>query len=228
MKELENVFGKKVIALESAQMIGYVLDIVFSADLKTFKGYILADEESEREVFLPYKSVTAENDECFFVLNERECQSYFDEARTNPLGKIVYGYDGIDLGRVQSIITAKDKVVKIVTTKGEILPKHILSVSEQYIIFSNKKNKQRGDNPFKVEQENLPKVKAMEISPSIEISRPTKISLNPSMILNKTATCDIFGFNNELLIKKGEIINQNLINKAKKHNKLNYLIFNSK
>ena len=152
MKELENVFGKKVIALESAQMIGYVLDIVFSADLKTFKGYILADEESEREVFLPYKSVTAENDECFFVLNERECQSYFDEARTNPLGKIVYGYDGIDLGRVQSIITAKDKVVKIVTTKGEILPKHILSVSEQYIIFSNKKNKQRGDNPFKVEQ----------------------------------------------------------------------------
>ena len=44
----------------------------------------------------------------------------------------------------------------------------------------------------------------------------------------KLATSMEEGYNNEIIAKKYDIINQNIINRAKKHNKLNFLFYYSK
>jgi len=42
-------------------------------------------------------------------------------------------------------------------------------------------------------------------------------------LIGRVMTNDIFGYNNEIIVQKNEIISQKIINKAKKHNKLNFL-----
>ena len=68
----------------------------------------------------------------------------------------------------------------------------------------------------------------MPIQQKIEPQIPQRVSMDPRSLIGKMATKDIFGLNNELIIKKYEIITQKKLNEIKKHNKLNILFYNCK
>ncbi len=234
MENLNGIFGKKVISLSEGKKVGYILDVSIDSKLKYLLGFIVADEESEHELFLPLANIVSQNEECVFIESSSDTQLMFDEFTNNPLGKMVYDRRGITLGKVVDLVILGSKIDKIITDKGEIKQKYIYSVGEDCLIFSTTKKKVDGDVSIfkdKSTAKRLPKIETMASFKSINspiITSPIKLFGNSEMLLNKTATCDIFGFNNEILIKKGEIITKNKIEKLKKHGKLNYLIFNSK
>jgi len=66
------------------------------------------------------------------------------------------------------------------------------------------------------------------LAQSGSVSKPTRISLTPPSVIGKVVTCDIFGYNNEILFHKNEVITKSKLDKAKKHGKLSIVLFNCK
>ena len=224
-KFIEHI-GKRVISLDEARELGYILDLSFD-DKLNFIGYVVIDGETENEVFLPLAKVQSAG-ENIIVESAASLQPLLLE-NNNPRFKEVVSTDGVSLGRVTDVKLVGKKIDTLITEKGELKSKHILCQSKNIIIFTKikKNNKKNEKNSQKIL--NLPKIEIMNIAnDATEQTFPTRVSLSPKMILNKKATQDILGLNNELIIKKDEIITQKSIEKAKKHNKINYLIFNCK
>lgn len=214
MKKISQEIGKKIISIDGGIEVGYLLDLAFDESLQKFLGYIIVDKESENEMFISYKDMKI--GECC-IIDKTTALLPFSEQSYNPFGKSVYSSDGIFLGIVEDLELKGQKIAKIITNYCEISSKYI-SAAGDCLIFSKARHSK---SIFKI---NRPKVEIMATP------RPqplTKIAMFPSMILDRVATNDVYGFNNEIIVRKGEKITQKIVEKAKKHNKINNLIFNS-
>ncbi len=246
MKDIKvsEFIAKDIVAINNGQNIGYVLNICFDANLTKLVGFIVADEESERENFLSKQDVKIIGDDCIFVEEAYKLQLNYSGISNNPICKKVYDDKGCFLGVVLDVICDGLKPIKLITSICEIPINKIYSNGIDCLFFSDKKKRKKTTNNFSFTHEGLlPKVEtqrfeigANENKSKFQITNkkenlvinPSKVTLAPSALLNKTATCDVFGLNNELIIKKGQVINQGKIDKAKKHGKINLLILNSK
>ena len=59
----------------------------------------------------------------------------------------------------------------------------------------------------------------------MQISKPEKVSLSSKFYVGKCACDDVFGYNNERIVKREEKVTKSIFENAKKHNKLNELFF---
>ena len=224
MKNIEMQISKKVISFNEGNLIGFILDICFDDKLKNFIGYIVCDEETGEELFLACEKVVAENNECIFINSAEDTEINFSPS-FNPIGKSIYDKKGVYLGKVKSVIVRGKVVDKLITEIAEIRQKYIYS-NGKFIIFSQKRRKNLKIFKKNEKINNYPKIEIMSKKPQVTL--PTRLITSPEQILNRIATRDIFGLNNELIIKKGDVITQNKLEKAKKHNKISFLLFNSK
>ena len=233
MEKVSEKISKKVVSIEDGDCVGYILSACFDAQLKTLEGFVVADEESEKEMFLPFAAICMETDEYVFVENSSKLSIAVDDF-INPVGKIVFDLNGVDFGRVNDVITERKNVKKIITDKCEIVVNQIYSFGKDFIFISNKRKLNKKSKKIQKNVENLPKiqiqsVKIEENEENIHVksfSKPMRISMTPTSVVGKFATCDIFGLNNELILHKNEVISQAKLAKAKKHGKLNFVIFN--
>ena len=211
---MENI-SKIVVSKNDGRRIGYVLDIAVNLKNFNFDGYYVVDEESEAEFFLPISAVLAISDQ--FVVIEDVSKLEFSGMRNSLLGKTIIDDSGNDYGVVREILFLKNKVQKFVTSKCEILPKNIQSVGADFIFVTfSKKRKSHAKEVFK------------RVEPEIVVSiqsKPEKINLSNEFYVGKAVKQDVFGYNNERIIAKGETITKHAVEKAKKHNKLNELFF---
>lgn len=235
MKSLRSYISKSLVSIEEGERVGYVLDCVLDDGLKRLEGFVIVDDESEEEKFLPARKIRSENEEFLFVLNSFEVEFLTSETSNNPVGKRVFDEKGNDYGKVEDVILSDSfKLEKLVTNRCEINQKNIITNGKNFLFFGNKrkiniKNQNYFEKNKKNNQiiENYPKIKIQEKLQE-EVTSPQKIYSSAISLLNRIATCDVLGLNNELIIKKFGVIDQNVINKAKKHNKLSFLMFNSK
>ncbi len=236
MNSLKDYISKILVSISEGKEIGYLLDCVLDEGLKELQGFIVVDSESEEEVFLPVGKIKAQNDKFIFVEGAFDVEFFGGEESNNPIGKHVFDCNGTDFGKVIDCrLRDNFKLEKLITDRCEIVQKNIMTNGKDFIFFGNKKRKKNQNkkifenyqkNSQKI-QENMPKIKIQEKIEK-EIKQPEKVFISKEMLLGKIATCDIFGFNNELIVKKFQTIDENVLKKAKKHNKLNVLFFNSK
>ena len=64
---MTNFIAKDVIAIDNGQNIGYVLDCCFDVNLTKLVGLVVADEESEKENYLPVKDIQTIGEDCIIV-----------------------------------------------------------------------------------------------------------------------------------------------------------------
>ncbi len=234
MEKLTNYISKKVISIEEGKYVGYVLDVLIDNDLNKVEGLIVADEESEQNFILDYKKIINHSENLIMISSLHDLNFTVLENFNNPMGKIVLDRNGINLGRVEEVYIDGQNIKKIVTNKCEFWRKYIYSFSENYIIFGLKRNKIRKNNYFKNITNNsqiLPKVSIEEYKMTNKNNQsisPYKLYAQQEKLLGRKIVCDILGYNNELVAKKDDIINQKIINKAKIHNKLSLLNYYSK
>lgn len=206
-------------------MIGYILDVAF--DLLTLKkiGYYVVDEETEGELFLKLEDVISISD--IAVVVEDVLSFEFVQKRENFLmGKLVFDDKANCYGRVQKLCFNKNKCEKICTTQCEILIKYIKAIGKDFVLlqFSKKKNQKHKDVFLDINTK-LPNDNAVEIQNKVIVSKPEKINLSTAFYVGKMSNEDILGYNNERIVSKGEIVSKAIVDKAKKHNKLNQLFF---
>ncbi len=238
MEKLSSYISKKVISISDGNQIGYILNLQFDEELKTLEGFIVADDESENVFLLNLEKVKNINNDCVVISSNSDLEFCENEEGNNPLGKIVYDKEGNNLGRIIEILSNGKLVKKIITDKCEFLQRYVYS-NGHYVIYGNK-DKTNKKISFEAKYKNLPKVTIEEINNNFKInnniktekeiynfSSPYKIFANQDFLSGRIVKNDIFGYNNELIAKKGDRINNKLINKAKLHNKLSLLIYYS-
>ena len=227
MERLSEFISKKIVSMEEGVCVGYILNT--SIDIHTISpdGFLVCDESEEKIKFLDYKNIIANGE--YIIIKNSNMLSFGENLENKSLiGREIISTDGISLGLINDILVNKNKIIKLLTNKAEINPSYISIWGENYLIFSEKKIRNKKNRRFQRLDNKI--IQKVEIQNKLNNNQilPYKANINSQKIIGKIAICDIFGFNNELIIRKNEIINERIINIAKKHNKLNHLIVNSK
>lgn len=213
--------SKIVLSQTSGEVVGYILDIAIDFQEFVIKGYYVVDEETESELFLKKEDVVVASD--FVIMIEDVSKLEFSSSRPKSLiGRFVFDDRGVFLGKIVSLKFHKSKLEKILTDKCEILTRHIKNVGNDVVMVEfKKKRKTQSKREFpKLQGDGL-----VQIQSSQGLIMPEKVTLSSSFYVGKVVGEDIFGYNNERIISKGETISKNVVAKAKKHNRLNQLFF---
>lgn len=227
MEKISNNISKKVISLNEGEFIGYILDAVFDEDLDSLQGFLVVDDESEETFILNKENIKSVGDDCIMMDSTHNLKRSFDEDTFNPIGKNVYDANGVYLGTVIDVVVQGRAVRRIITDKCEFFKRNIRKIGKNNIIFGKKSLKNTKRQALFVIDESLNQ-KVTTLSVKEKQSKPYRIFANQSSIIGRTMTSDLYGYNNEIIAKKFDIINQNIINRAKLHNKLNFLLYYSK
>ena len=234
MERISNIISKKVVSIEESLCVGYVLDVCVDTAKKMVEGYLVCDESNEVINFLSTKNMLANND--YIIIKNINMLEFGDFVEPkNPIGKEVLDENGFSLGRIIDFEVKNGKILKLISKKCEINPKHIIDFNGDFLIFSQSKKKpiKKEFNFKNLNKQDLQKVEIQsfilekkENLSSVQI--PFKSRILTNNLLGRILINDVFGLNNELIGRKNEIINEKIIKKAKSHNKVNHLFFNSK
>lgn len=237
MEKISSFISKKVISIEDAKQIGYVLNVIFDEKVKFFTGLIIIDEESENSFILNKEDISAVGEDCVMIKDANSLEFYISSLSNNPIGKIVYDCHGNMLGRVIEVEVSGKLVKKIITDKCEFPQKFIRKSGENFIIFGTQV-KEAKKSKFKeiINEKNVENAPKITIAETAKIENnniitpefPTRLYAGTKKLIGKLITNDIFGYNNEIIAHKNQKINQKIIDKAISHNKLNLLNFYSK
>lgn len=223
MEKLSHLISKKLFSFSDAASIGYVLNVAFDEKFN-MSSLIVADEENDRELSVKFDKVVMCEDNIFVESTNQLSRA--TEQADRIIGKSVFTNKGVYCGKVNEVYLSKKAVVSLETDMLSFSPSNVGARGD--IIVLGKIAKVETENAF-LPQSDEQKVQLMigeEAKDEVEI--PYRVGTNPNNLIGKMATKDIFGLNNEILLKKYEIITQKKLIEIKKHNKLNILFYNCK
>ena len=221
MKKISDVISKPVFKT-NGQKYGYVIAVELSVDCTKLTSLIIVDDESETQAKIDASEIVYGKDAIFL-----KTEPIFVEAYnfSSPINKMVYDTNAKSLGRVEEVFLRSNKIVGISTNQLCFLPKNISVNGESAVILFGKKQKRKA---FDFNLAKLQPEQYVEITEAQTQIVPYRVELTGKSLIGKIATRDILGLNNELIIKKHEVITQKKLNEAKRHNKLNLLFYNCK
>ena len=218
--KVENI-GKKVFCKSSGECFGYVLDVAISQSELKKVGYYVVEQKTETEFFLAKEYIIFSHD-AVFVLDANDLE-FVSSVPKSLIGKEVFDEKGSFYGYVLKVNFCKDKLNKLETTLCEIPCKFIKKIDGDciFIGFSKRRNSKTSDKKLKPIVEKHAKDNAI-----VSIQKtPQKVNLSSNYYIGKTAKSDVFGYNNERILIRGEKITKTIFENIKKHNKINELFF---
>lgn len=231
MEKLSDYISKKIITIEEGILVGYVLNVNIDDSYLKVISFVVVDDESEKVNLLDTAKIYAISEDCIMIKSKQDLSFSLQEDFNNPIGKVVLDKEGKALGKVKDVYLDRFTIRSIVTDLCQFSPRYIYSSSDKYLIFGLRK-KRKVLSSFKIDiSHHLPKVTISDFKREEKVftySNPYKIIANQESLIGRKMTCDILGYNNELVARKDEIISTKTINKAKKHNKVSLLGYYSK
>lgn len=212
--------SKRVVALDTVKIVGYILDVCIDETIMCKVGYYVVEEESESEFLIVNEDIVAIGENTIFIESQEKLQ-FIMEKKNSLLGKLVFDFLGNEYGIVENLVFEKNRLVKVSTQKCEVMSKFLNKVGDDCLLVSTKK-KRFGDAKKIFTKQNFDTLVRIQGN---GISVPQKINLSSNYYIGKVAKCDVFGFNNERVVSKGDKITKTIFENVKKHNKLNELFF---
>ena len=215
MEKVSNLISKKVISIEEGKLVGYVLNVFFDNDVKKYLGVVVVDDESENTFLLNKEDIICSGQDCIMIENSFKLQYEITLQLNNPIGKCVYDMNGQNLGFVKDVEINGSVVKKIITDRCEFLQKFIYCAGDDFIILGNCKNKRKKINKKITEKLQLPLSQIMtkkeeeknniKNNEKIEQKNPIRLYVGENKLIGKRVKNNIFGLNNELIIKENQI-----------------------
>lgn len=171
-------------------------------------------------------AITVKNNQAV-ILRERD-----ENLTVVPIGSKAYTISGEFLGIVKEIeLTPKYKVESVLTENNQTLDvKRLATCGKNTLIFHSEETK-IGLKKFSPKKPIIYKKKDVvltSIQPyeeaNIQETQTKQSTLDADFLIGRKCSKDIFGFNNELLIKANSIINKKNLNEIKKFGKLRELM----
>ncbi len=225
MEKISSYISKKVISLEG-EFSGYVLDVIFDEKLDSVQGFLVVDEESEETFVLKKGDIKSASESCVMIDSILALTKAIEEDTFNPINKNVYDTNGVYLGKVIDVLVHGQAVKRIITDNCEFFKRFLRKIGKKNIIFGKRITSKVKVKELFIAQDTQQTVAIQNVTNNQ--SKPYRIFANQNSIMGRTMQSDLYGYNNEIIAKKFDIINQNIINRAKLHNKLNFLVYYSK
>lgn len=222
---LTSLFGKQIFALYEGQTIGTISGATFNSALNKVKSFKVFDND-DNEFELMLCDVKAMSD--FAIVNNAlKLRTALPEQNKEPMFKVVISNEGKNLGKIiDADILPNGNVENFITSHNVKIAPNNIYLRKDFAFFSETKIKIANLKP-KTFTQNLSEIKVKILNESYEKINftPSKINYNPIVIVGKIAKSDLFGTNNEIIIKQNETITEKIIENASKHNRLNQLFY---
>lgn len=224
---LTNLFGKQIYSIYEGEMVGTVLSANYNKDNTKILSLNIFDDD-ENEFNLPLGGIKAMGD-LIIISNKNKLEQPVAKAKTSPISIIVIDENGKNYGIIVDAKIDNGGIIEylITSTNAQILPKN-LHFRKDFALFSENNVKIANFRPRhkKTNLENI-KVSILDFNENKNQTNfvPSKIKYNPDSILGKIAKGDLYGLNNEVIIKTNQVITEKIISDAERHNRLNQLYF---
>ncbi|MBE7074729.1 MAG: hypothetical protein E7376_01960 [Clostridiales bacterium] len=225
--QISNLFGKQVFALYEGEIIGTIIDANFNASFNKVLSLKLFDME-ENEFELKINNIKAIG-ECIILSNKTKLNIFLDRQKKSPMFKPVIDENANLFGKIIDCeIDEKGNVLYYLTDTQTQLSADNIYIRKNFVYYCT--NKFVADNlKPRVKVNSLDNIKVnilqFENSKSYDNIVPSKLQYNTDTILGKVAKSNLFGVNNEIIIKANQVINEKTIEDATRHNRLNQLYF---
>ena len=231
--KLSDIIGNRVCSIYEGKFLGYILNCISSDDNRRITSFLVVNDDDDFEYLLQPKDIVENNDGIFFVKNQ-SCLSVdeLDQTRHSSfINKPAYYLDGEEIGKIVDVeITSNYELENLIIGDNTIPASKVFTLGDDVcLIFRDKRPKISKFAPQKPKIMDVP-VKILQIPqtppnpPSSNTKLPQKLTAYDSLTsLGKIATRTVLGKNNEIIIKKGEIVSMDTVKKAKQH--LVYLSF---
>lgn len=247
MNLLSEIISKPILNLYTGKIEGTVKNVCFDDTYKKIKWLKMFDDDEEEEYFVDAKKIFCIGDNLILIRNSEALTMVATlnqtERENNPINLDIYSLSGNFVGKLVDVeINDKNETENFVADTAKISHKKIINIGESIIINdSNKKvsatnfrpkmkinSYKTSDNVIsilpRIEQpaENPQNIEKAEKKAFIinEQPLPSKITGNGNFLIGRKVVKTIYGLNNEIIIKKDNIINPKNLESAKKHSKL--------
>ena len=247
MNKLSEIIGMPVIALAKAERIGTVVDLRFDAKLSAVKSAEIFDEnyDDDNTFFIPADKLRL-GENAAVILSD-SCIRSLDFATTarNPVNSECYNHLGKKLGYVCDVLLNGLAVDKFVTSGGEFTPDKLLRSSDKVCVFNDtdspiklpKPARRRAKSapapaaPLLQDAPPQPQQLAPEYDDAAQITTPAlplsvtvthtqgDASKDYGFLLGKSVHSHIVS-NGRILISAGTVVDENVIEFARREKKL--------
>ena len=233
MIKLSELISKEIISIYECQRIGTISGVCFNKTYNKIDGYVFFDDESEFDNYISNDKIYSLSQEGIFIRNTSKIETANQESNS-PVNKKVYSINGTYFGKIcDAVIDLNSNLLYFLTDQQhKIYVKNFINVGD--IILLKQDDKKISLSNFKPKESfndisyNNVKVKIVSMEQSDlnkKYSFPTKLIANTNNLIGKKSKSTLFGFNNEIIVKENQIINDNIVKTAKKHNKISELLY---
>ncbi len=247
MNLLSEIISKPVLNLYNGKIEGTVKNICFDSSFKKILGFKMFDNDEE-EFLIDSSKIYNIGQNTIIIKNSEALTNTINEitcTENNPINLNTYTMTGEYIGKLIDIeFNDKFEAITFITDQDvKIKREEIFNVSQNIIV--NNTNKKITLSSFKPKvkiSKILEEQKVITILPKIEDNvieeeqikeddkkeafkiynqpTPQKLIGNSNFLIGRKAIKTIYGLNNEIIIKKDNIINAKNLENAKKHSKL--------
>lgn len=256
MYTISDFLNRPVLSLYEGELLGNVQSIQFDKRLKKILMLEVKSAESIETYFLPVKNIYNVGKHAITVKNNQSIMLKESiepiESVKCPIGSKAYTIHGELQGVISALEFDDNYLISkiLLENEKEIDVNKLASCSNNtVIVYDEKSTVNVGNFKFKklpklfktkkvvevktmpTEEIKLPPENNATIQSSAQptnIILPNKTEVNNKFLLNRRVVKDIFGFNNELLIKNNSKITEQVIKTASKNGKLRELMIFSK
>lgn len=228
--KISEMISESIVNLPEAVFAGSVINCIVDKKLKKVTHYILLNQEDE-EVFLPIKKLKKGVDTYLVLSGDAVCNST-PSGVWCPLNMPVFDTDGKKVGRLKDFeFDESGKITEIFSEKGAE-PWEILTLSPAMTIVKGNRNlrlRKEGERGPKLKEIYSDNMETTLPQPVKErITAPKRVVSDYSFLLGRRVVKDIPSKNMAILIKAGDVVTVDVVEKARKHGKLVELTVNSK
>jgi len=249
MNLLSEIISKPVLNLYTGKIEGTVKDICFDSLYKKILNLKIFDEEEE-EYLVNTNKIYSIGENTIVVKNSEAITPTINVANcieNNPMNMKVFSVSGDYCGKLSDMeINDKYEIISLITNEGnKIERKNIVNIASNIIYNNTNKKVCIANFKPKLKLQTIPKTNVITILPRIEDDKnllttteeenkpekkepfrvynqptPQRLIGNGNFLIGRKALKTIYGINNEIIIKKDNIINAKNIQSAIKHSKL--------
>ncbi len=243
METISKLINLPVLSLYEGEMIGNIKELYFDKKLKKLEYLSIENEEglilviqSKNIYNIGKNAVTIKNNNQATLMSNLEP---FDEYFA-PLNFKIFSMHGELLGIAKDFgVDEKYEVKSIITEDKHIDTNMQINCSKNAIILYDQDTvkinsfKTKALNLFKTKKDEKVSIQPIETQNVINISsinndNQVKVVSNTDFLLNRRTTADIFGLNDEIIIKNNSLITKKTVATATKFGKLKELMIKSR
>lgn len=223
--KITNLFGMQVYSLYEGEIVGTISGALFNHSQTKINAFKIFDQE-ENEYELLLSNIKAMTD-CIVITNKNKLSLYSEQPKKSPMFKQVIDENGKTLGKIiDADIDENGNVINFITNSSVTIKPEHLYIRKSFIYYSLSPVTISNYRPRNKKVNTLSQIKVNILnSENAEDFLPKRIQYNPENIIGKVAKSDLFGINNEIVIKANQIITEKIIDDAIKHNRLNQLFY---